>query len=121
MQDFVKRGNTVVPAWDVHRLPHADIVAKLPKGEHVYVSFDIDAMDPSIAPGTGTIEVGGLWYEQARALIKAVCERNEIIGFDMVEVNPMLENVQITAVLVAQITLDFLGFVFPGKKEAMGR
>lgn len=121
VRDMVTRGNTIVPAWDIHHLPHADIAKRLPSGERVYVSFDIDAMDPSIAPGTGTIEVGGLWYEQARALLKAVCERNEIVGFDMVEVNPMIENIQITGILAAQITLDFLGFVFPGKKEATGR
>ncbi|MSO92464.1 MAG: agmatinase [Rhodospirillales bacterium] len=121
VRDIVRRGNTIIPAWDIHRMPIAEIVSKLPSGERVYVTFDIDAMDPSIAPGTGTTEVGGLFYEQARALLQAVCERNEIVGFDMVEVNPMIENIQLTGLLAAQLTLDFLGFVFPGKKEATGR
>jgi agmatinase len=63
------------------------IVKHLPK--HVYISFDIDGLDPKLCPSTGTPVAGGLEYQQAVYLIKAVQESNrEIIGFDLNEVAP---------------------------------
>ena len=64
-----------------------DIVRELP--EHVYVSFDVDGLDPSLCPGTGTPVPGGLAYEQALYLVERLgaTERN-IIGFDLSEVSP---------------------------------
>jgi agmatinase len=57
-------------------------------GENVYISFDIDGLDPSAAPGTGTPEPGGLSYRQAVELIMATGRARRIIGGDMVEVIP---------------------------------
>jgi agmatinase len=63
------------------------IVNNLPK--HVYISFDIDGLDPKLCPNTGTPVAGGLEYHQAVYLIKAVQEsKREIIGFDLNEVAP---------------------------------
>jgi agmatinase len=117
LRAMVEDGNTIVPAWEIHQKGVDGVADKIPSGERVYITFDIDSMDPSIAPGTGTIEVGGLWYEQARAILEGVCRQNEIVGFDVVEVNPMIENTQLTAILAAQVTLDTLGFIFPGRHE----
>ncbi len=64
-----------------------DIVATLP--EKVYVSFDIDGLDPALCPGTGTPVPGGLQFDQATCLIRAVAESGKkIIGFDVNEVSP---------------------------------
>ena len=63
-------GNTVIPAWDVHAHGVDHFAADLPEGRDVYVTFDIDGMDASVAPGTGTPEVGGLSYEQARRFLE---------------------------------------------------
>ena len=106
-----KRGNVIIPAWEVHEKGTARICESLPSGENVYVTFDIDAMDPGIAPGTGTPEVGGLQYEQARNLLKAVCERNKVVGFDMVEVNPFFDVGQITALLATQMIVEATAFL----------
>lgn len=58
-------------------------------GPHVYVTIDLDALDPGILPGTGTPEPGGLdWYE-AVDLLAAVAERSQIVGFDLVELAPI--------------------------------
>ena len=64
-----------------------DIVRELP--ENVYVSFDVDGLDPSLCPGTGTPVPGGLAYEQALYLVERLgaTERN-IVGFDLSEVSP---------------------------------
>ena len=122
IRDMVKRGNTVLTSHDVQTEGAEAIAVKyFPRGERVYVTFDIDCMDPSLAPGTGTVEAGGLYYEQTRQMLQSIAECNTVVGFDMVEVNPMLDVADVTALLAAQLTLDFLGFVYPGKKESAGR
>ncbi|NIO10894.1 MAG: hypothetical protein GTO40_23965, partial [Deltaproteobacteria bacterium] len=56
-----------------------------------YVSLDIDFFDPSAAPGTGTPEPGGLFFPEFSDLIQSIAGRGNIIGFDVVEVNPLLD------------------------------
>ena len=104
-------GNTIIPAWDLHAHGIDALAGLLPRNANVYVTFDIDAMDPAIAPGTGTPEVGGLSYEQARRLIEIVFAENRIVGFDLVEMNPSLDVSEITALLSAQIMLEAIGFL----------
>lgn len=63
------------------------IVAELP--EHVYVSFDIDGLDPSLCPNTGTPVPGGLWFQEATHLFATLVRSGrQIIGFDVNEVAP---------------------------------
>ncbi len=62
------------------------IVAGLP--QHVYISFDIDGLDPKLCPKTGTPVPGGLELDEAFCLIKQVADSREIIGFDLCEVGP---------------------------------
>ena len=54
-----------------------------------YVSFDIDVLDPSIAPGTGTPEIGGLTTREAAAMVRML-SGIDIVGADLVEVSPPL-------------------------------
>ena len=66
-----------------------DIINSLPK--HVYISFDIDSLDPSFCPSTGTPVPGGLDYQEAVFIIEAIKESGrEIISFDLCEVSPSL-------------------------------
>lgn len=64
----------------------ARAVAALP--EKVYVTFDVDGLDPSVVPGTGTPEPGGLAWWDALALLKAVFAERAVVGFDVVELLP---------------------------------
>ena len=109
--DFERDGNVCIPAWDVHEQGAAAFTDLLPSGESIYITFDIDGMDPSIAPGTGTPEVGGLDFEQARTFLERSCTRNKLVGFDMVEVNPYFDPSHITGLLAAQLMIEVLGFV----------
>ncbi|MFQ3727367.1 agmatinase [Staphylococcus equorum] len=68
----------------------------IPKGEKLYITIDIDGIDPSIAPGTGTPSPGGLLYDEVNELLKAVAKHNEVIGFDLVEVAPMYDQTGMT-------------------------
>jgi agmatinase len=63
------------------------ILAEL--GNPVYVTVDLDAFDPAHVPGVGTPEPGGLTWDEGLALLRAVCERRQIIGVDVVELCPI--------------------------------
>jgi agmatinase len=105
-----QHGNVLIPAWDVHTAGVDAVADALPRDRRVYVTFDIDAFDPATAPGTGTPEVGGLSYEQARRVLELVFARNDVVGFDLVEVNPAYDPTQITGLLAAQLLVEAIGF-----------
>jgi len=80
-----------------------------------YVTFDIDCLDPSYAPGTGTPVVGGLTTFQAQRIIRGL-EGINVIGMDQVEVSPAYDVGEITALAAATIALDML-CLFAAKKS----
>jgi agmatinase len=63
---------------------------------------------------TGMREAGGLVYEETRRFLELVCTNNRLVGFDLVEVNPLYDPTQITALLADQLPVETLGLVFPG-------
>jgi agmatinase len=63
------------------------VVARLK--EDVYITIDLDGLDPSEVPAVGTPEPGGLRYQQALSLLKAVCKERRVVGFDIVELCPI--------------------------------
>lgn len=74
----------------------------------VYMSFDIDVLDPSVAPGTGTPEVGGITCGEARKFLQSLAGI-EFVGYDLVEVSPSFDGPgEITALAAANIVFDFL-------------
>jgi len=81
-------------------------------GGPVYISFDIDGLDPAYAPGTGTVEVGGLTTPQALEIIRG-CRGLDIIGGDLVEVSPPYDTTGNTALLGASLLYEML-CVLPG-------
>ena len=107
---FEADDNVCVPAWDIHEQGVEAFLDLIPAGQTLYITFDIDGLDPAIAPGTGTPEVGGMSFEQARAFLARACGQNTIAGFDVVEVNPSLDPSQITSLLAAQLVVEVIGF-----------
>ena len=73
----------------------------------VYTSFDIDVIDPSCAPGTGTPEIGGITTWQAQQMVRALAGL-DIIGADLVEVSPPLDPTGVTALTGATLLFDLL-------------
>jgi len=59
--------------------------------EYLYLSLDIDVLDPAYAAGTGTPESGGLTTRELFPLVRALCTENNLVGFDLVEVNPLVD------------------------------
>ena len=78
----------------------------------LYVSIDIDALDPSIAPGTGYAIPGGFSYREMWKILKEITEVFNIVGFDLVEVAPNLdlEN-KMTCILAAKLIVEFMSFI----------
>jgi agmatinase len=79
----------VIPAATAHSDPGWIDIVTAALGDVVYVSFDVDALDPSLMPATGTPEPGGLSWRQAADLLAAVAARSRIIGCDVVELAPI--------------------------------
>jgi arginase len=75
----------------------------------IHVSFDMDACDPSIAPGVGTPVKGGLNYREAHLLMEIVADSDRLTSLDLVEVNPTLDVRNATAQLGTELALSALG------------
>jgi agmatinase len=73
----------------------------------VYLSFDIDCLDPAFAPGTGTPVVGGLSSARVLHILQGLAGLN-FVGFDLVEVAPAYDHAEITALAAASLALEFL-------------
>jgi arginase family enzyme len=76
----------------------------------VYVSLDIDSVDPAFAPGTGTPEVGGLTSYQILQLVRGLQGLN-LVGFDLVEVSPPYDHGDITSILAANLAFEFISLL----------
>jgi len=107
------QGITVVTAEEAH-LSHpqavADTIRRVVGGLPAYLSFDIDALDPAFAPGTGTPEVGGLASWQAMAILKRLGGL-DWRGMDVVEVLPACDVAEITALAAATVAWNYLSIV----------
>src|ERR1035437_7543136 len=74
----------------------------------MYVSVDIDVLDPAHAPGTGTPEAGGLTSRELLAILRSLRQRN-FVGADVVEVSPVYDHAEITGIAAAHIIYELLG------------
>jgi len=114
-----QRGVTVVPAEDCwYRSlapPMDDIRSRIGPEHPVYLSFDIDGLDPSVAPGTGTPEPGGLTGAQGLEIIRG-CYGLKLVGCDLVEVSPPYDSSGNTALLAANLAFEML-CALPGCKR----
>ena len=86
-----------------------EAVAKLGHLERVHVSLDMDAIDPSFAPGVGTPVPGGLTFREAHLLMELLAEEAHVGSIDVVEVNPILDAGNRTAQLALQLLSSLLG------------
>jgi len=78
-----------------------------------YVTLDMDAFDPAFAPGVSSPEPGGFDYPEVRRLLREVAARTTVVGFDVMETNPLVDGSGATAYLAAVAALELLGAIFP--------
>jgi arginase len=75
----------------------------------LHVSFDLDVCDPAIAPGVGTPVKGGLDYREAHMVMEMIADSGKLTALDLVEINPILDHQNQTAVLGTELALSALG------------
>lgn len=104
------KGVTILSAQDVHAASAAAVachVRSVIGGGPAYLSFDIDALDPAFAPGTGTPEIGGLASWQAQAILRGLKDV-WFLGMDVVEVAPAYDHAEITSLAAATMVWEYL-------------
>ncbi len=105
-------GSDILSVRQMRKLGPKAIASRLPKGARVYITIDIDAFCPSIAPGTGTPSHGGFLYYDVLEILQEVARTHEVVGIDLVEVAPDYDPTGSTSILAAQVLLNLLGFIF---------
>jgi agmatinase len=107
------QGVTILSALDVHATGPEAVAARIRGavgGQETYLSFDIDALDPAFAPGTGTPEIGGLASWQAQAILRRLGGIG-FVGMDIVEVAPAYDVAEITALAGATMVWEYLALL----------
>jgi agmatinase len=109
-------GSDILSVRQVRRLGAEGVLARIPPGARLYVTIDIDAFCPSIAPGTGTPSHGGFMYYDVLEILQGAARRHDVVGMDLVEVAPDYDPSGVTQILAAQVLLNFLGFIFHARR-----
>ena len=112
MEDSLSDGNRVVTMEELRQLGPRGLVEPLPRDARCYVSIDIDVLDLPLVPGCVSAEPNGMSYAELRDSLFMLAEHMDIVGFDLVEVNPQLDvGTGITSYLGAHTILEFLGHI----------
>ena len=109
-------GSDILSVRQMRALGPQATAARIPANSKVYITIDIDAFCPSIAPGTGTPSHGGFLYYDVLEILQGLAQRNEVVGMDLVEVAPAYDPTESTQILAAQVLLNFIGFIFHAKR-----
>jgi len=110
MEESIAAGNRVVLIEEFREGGLEDVLASIPAGERCYVSIDVDVLDMSLIPGCVSAEPNGMSYAELRDALGRVAERLDVVGFDFVEVNPLLDVATgVTSYLGAHTIVEFLG------------
>ena len=110
-------GSDIISVRQARKMGPGGVLSHIPPGARVYVTIDIDAFCPSIAPGTGTPSHGGFLYYEVLELLQGLTERHDVVGLDLVEVAPDYDPTGGTSILAAQLLLNFLGFIFHARRQ----
>lgn len=112
LSEALAAGNDVISMKAFRREGHERVLRSLPKGGRLYVSIDIDVFDLPLVPGCASAEPDGFQYEELKQLLFAVARHSDVVGFDIVEINPMLDvRSNNTSLLGAQLGLEFMARV----------
>lgn len=98
---FMKKNKTL------HAVNNLDLINSKLKGRNVYLSVDIDVFDPSIVPGTGTPEAGGITFNQFMELLMGIRDFN-LAGLDLVELNPEYDSSHNSSIFACKIIREML-------------
>ncbi len=114
-EDARKMGSDIQSVRQLRKMGVDAMLARIPEGANYYLTVDIDAFDPSIAPGTGTPSHGGFIYYEVLELLAGLAKRGRIVGFDLVEVAPDYDHSGSTSTLAAQLMMNVIGRILHEK------
>jgi agmatinase len=113
--DDVDLGFQIVHSRDVDDLGIRGVIEKVKarvEDRPVYVSVDIDVLDPAFAPGTGTPEAGGLTSRELLAILRSFADSN-LVGADLVEVAPPYDHAEITGIAASHVAYELISAMAP--------
>jgi agmatinase len=124
LTDDAVLGFQVIPATDFEEFSVAGVIERMKHrlgGRPVYVSVDIDVLDPAHAPGTGTPEAGGMSSRELLAILWSLADL-DVTGADIVEVAPAYDHAEITGIAAAHVGYELLSaMALGGTTHAAGR
>ena len=118
LEEDAELGFRTVSAMDVERMGIDGVAAAIRervRDRPVYVSIDIDVLDPAHAPGTGTPEAGGLTSREVLGILRGLAG-TRLVGADVVEVAPAYDHAEMTTVAAAHICYELLALIALGNQ-----
>lgn len=103
--DFAKNGHTFMQKFNFEGLE--DVIEKI-KDKPVYITIDLDVLDPAVFPGTGTPEPGGMTFKDLLNAMKSFEKLNNVVGADLVELAPMLDSSNVSTVVAAKALREMI-------------
>lgn len=97
-----------------------EILPQLPVGSPIYLTLDIDVLDPSHAPGTSLPTPNGLSYTELLDLLAGCLRNRELVGFDIVEIDPEKDSASRTAIIGVDLILFLMSYLRPGLAQSSG-
>ena len=116
-EDARQMGSDILSVRHLRKLGVEGILERVPTDKRYYLTIDIDAFDPSIAPGTGTPSHGGFLYYEVLEFLDGLSKRGDIVGVDLVEVAPDYDHSGSTAILAAQVLMNLIGRILHNRKS----
>ena len=109
VKDAMSYGSNIITAYDVHKKGINHILEMIPDKSLFYVTVDADGLDPTIMPAVNAPTPGGLNWTQVRELIHGIVKKGKVLGFDIVEISPSLENGNTTFIHAERLICNFIG------------
>jgi arginase len=97
------------------------VLAAVPSGAHLHVSFDVDMLDPALAPGTGTVVPGGTTWREAHLVMEMLHDDGRLGSLDIVELNPAFDLRNRTATLAVDLVESLFGKSTLMRQQDRGR
>ena len=122
MQEQEMRWHTMQEIWERgFQTVMADAVAEaLDRADKLYISVDVDSIDPSMAPGTGTPEPGGLQSADLLRMVRQLCVDHDVVAVDVVEVSPPYDVSELTVNVAHRVVLEALAGMAAKRRDAAG-
>jgi agmatinase len=116
--EFIKKNNLKVFEWGRDKEPKISDIIKSIKTKKVYLTFDIDGLDPAHAPGTGTPIPGGLSWNYAQELIRELISAKDLVGADIVEIAPKKDDI-LTPYTAAHLCYNIISYKLMKNKKML--